>query len=261
MGVRMADHLSEDGTGEAHSPASATTAPVKALQKGLVALDLLLGSEAVRTNDLAAALGVDKSTASRIAHTLVQAGYASRLPGRLLGLGPKLAGRRPSSWRPRIRERARPLLESLVRQTGETAHVAILADDQVLYLDREVPDVMLRVDSPAGKLVPLHSTALGKVFLAFGDLPLPDALPPLTPRSVTDPVALASELDEARLRGYVLDDEGAALGVRCAAAPLRSSAHDGDLVAALSVSGPASRIDLGRLAQLGELVRDMAMRF
>jgi DNA-binding IclR family transcriptional regulator len=240
---------------------AAVAAPVKALQKGLAALDLLRQGGAVRTTDLAAALGVDKSTASRIAQTLVQAGYAARLPGRRLGPGPKFGHRAAAARRPRIRERARPLLESLVRLTGETAHVAILADDQVLYLDREVPDVMLRVDGPAGKLAPLHCTALGKVFLAFADLPLPAALPPLTARSVTDPTVLAAELQAARADGYVLDDEGAALGVRCAAAPLRDPGPEGEVVAALSISGPVTRIDMDRLTALGELVRDLAARF
>ena len=107
----------------------------------------------------------------------------------------------------------------------------------------------------------MHCTALGKVFLAFGDVPLPASLPPLTPRSVTDPAILTAELERARARGFVLDDEGVCLGVRCVAAPLRDEASGGDVVAAISVSGPASRIDLARLEAFGDLLRDVAARF
>lgn len=239
-------------------PSAGPAGTVKSLQKGLAVLDLIRDGGVLRTTDVAARLQIDKATASRLLQTLTRAGYATRLEDRRFGPGPKLTARRAGPNQPRIRERARPLLDRLVQLTGETAHVAILADDQVLYLDRAVPETMLKVDRAAGSLGPLHCTALGKVFLAFADVPLPAVLAPATPRTVTDAARLAAELREAASRGFTADDEGYCPGVRCVAAPLRDG---GEVVAALSLSGPTLRIDPTRLMVLGEVVRDMARRF
>jgi DNA-binding IclR family transcriptional regulator len=237
-------------------------AQVKSLAKGLRALDMLRESPNVGTVELGRALNVDKGAASRILRTLELAGYAVKDAARRYSAGPKLrrTASAPAAPAASIKQRARPLLERLHALTGETAHLALRADDQVLYLDKVDTDLPLRVDRPIGTLSPLHCTALGKVFLAFGHAPLPQALATFTSRTPSDPQQLREQLRRIVDAGYSLDDEEFALGIRCVAAPLREPGADA-VVAAIGISGPTARIPRERLPVLGELVREAAASF
>ena len=126
------------------------TGQVKTLMKGLAVLEMIIMRESVRTTDVAATFGIDKGSASRILRTLAQSGFVACGKGRRYTLGPKLAlasARRSSGAA--LRATARGLLESLVEQTGESAHLGILADGQVLYLDRADSGAPLRVRAPS----------------------------------------------------------------------------------------------------------------
>ena len=244
----------------ATEPADRTSGQVKTLSKGLAVLEMIIANETVRTTDVAEQLGIDMGCASRILHTLVDSGFVTRGSGRLYQVGPKLTqrtGRRRSQSE--LRMTARPLLEKLVQLTGESAHLSILADSQVLYLDRADSTAPLRVDRPVGTLAPLHCTALGKVFMAFDEAPVPADMPGFTVRTITDPELMRAHLRQVRSQGYALDDEEFDMGIRCVSAPLRDS--DGNVVAALGLSGPTARVNLTRAKELGELVRRTAEEF
>ena len=237
-------------------------APLKSLARGLRALDLLLASVDVGTVEVASALGIDKGAASRLLQTLVVAGYAMQGPGRRYQAGPKLRARTAQPMLPgsaSIRERARPLLERVHDASGETAHLAIRADDRVLYLDKVETDLPLRVDRPVGTLSPLHCTALGKIFLAYGEAPLPRALAGFTTQTAVDLDSLRAGLKKIVEQGYAIDDEEFALGIRCVAAPLRDSM--GRVVAAIGISGPAARVTPKHLPAFGRLLQDIAADF
>lgn len=237
-------------------------APLKSLARGLRALDLLLARVDVGTTEVATALGMDKGAASRLLQTLVATGYAMQGPGRRYQAGTKLRARTAQPALPggaSIRERARPLLERVHDATGETAHLAIRADDRVLYLDKVETDLPLRVDRPVGTLSPLHCTALGKVFLAYGEAPLPRSLAGYTTRTAIDIETLRASLKAIVERGYAIDDEEFALGIRCVAAPLRDSM--GRVVAAIGISGPAARVTSAHLPKYGRLLQDLAAEF
>lgn len=225
-------------------------APIQSLGRGLYALDMLLNARSLRTTELADALEIDKAGASRILQTLVQAGFAQRERGRHYVPGPKMsAAGKPLASIFGLKSRARPILEYLVSRSGESSHLAILADDQVLYLDKAVPDTMLLVDRPVGTLAPLETTALGRTFLAFGGLP----------NSALDNARLSTfgpTLERFRSQGYADDNEEYCKGVRCVAAPLRDS--NGDMIAAVSLSGPSTRIERSRMAELGALIAEAA---
>jgi DNA-binding IclR family transcriptional regulator len=228
----------------------------------LRALDLLLQKVDVGTIEIATALGIDKGAASRLLQTLVAAGYAMQGPGRRYQAGPKLRVRSAQPVLPggvSIRERARPLLERLHAATQETAHLAIRADDRVLYLDKVDTDLPLRVDRPVGTLSPLHCTALGKVFLAYGEAPLPRSLAGYTTRTPVDLDTLRAALKQIVAIGYAVDDEEFAPGIRCVAAPLRDGI--GRVVAAIGISGPTARITPAHLAQYGRLAQEIAGDF
>jgi DNA-binding IclR family transcriptional regulator len=241
--------LQTNGPTASGASAGEAGGPMKSLSKGLRALDALQAGNGVRTTDLAHALEIDKGLASRILQTLVHAGYARHGDGRRFFPGPKLIQSRGlPGTRPGIRERSRPILKTLVEMTGESAHLGILADDRVLYLEREVPNVALMVDRPVGTLAPLHNTAIGKVFLAFlGErlslLPIPTSLLPD-----------GDELAEIVANGYAVDDEKLYQGVRCAAAPILE--EGGEIIGAISLSGPSVRIDRERMHGLGRIIRE-----
>ncbi len=250
----------------ADTPSAEDFGIVKSLTKGLAALDWVLDHGPVRNTDLAQHLGIDKGGASRLLRTLVQCGYAVRTPDRRYAAGPRLASGAPAAARLRpfgapfgLKRRARPLLQRLVDETGETAHLAIMADDQALYLDTADSTMVLRVDRPAGTLAPLYCTALGKIFLAFCGAPIPAQMHAYTPNTTTDPEEFRSKVEGIATRGFAIDDEELHLGVRCVAAPLRAT--DGTVVASLGLSGPATRIPAERLPALGALVCEVANGF
>lgn len=236
---------------------------VKSLAKGLRAIDLLLSRGDVGTVELARTLQVDKGAASRILQTLESNGYACRHASRRYGAGPKLLEsptRSTAASSASIKDRARPLLLKIHSLTGETAHLAIRADEQVLYLDKVDTELPLRVERPIGTLAPLHCTALGKVLLAFGAAPLPRNLVSFTSRTAVDLGGLRAELQRIAADGFSRDDEEFASGIRCVAAPLREGAG-GPVIGAIGISGPTARIGSQDLVVLGSLVAQIALDF
>ncbi|MBW7922636.1 MAG: IclR family transcriptional regulator [Rubellimicrobium sp.] len=230
---------------------------LQSLTRGLDALDYLTAQPgAVRLTDLAAALGIDKSNAAHLLKTLVAAGYAVQDDSRRYLPTAKLAGAARAAHTLEeivaVKEAWRPILESLVAQTGECAHLAVLVGERVWYVDKVDSPLPLKVDHPIGTLSPLHCTALGKAFLAFGHARLPDALPAFTPRTLTSPRAIETEIGHIRAQGYSVDDEEYAPGVRCVARPIHDAA--GVMIAAVGVSGPSVRVTDARLRELGQIV-------
>lgn len=230
---------------------------VQTLQRGLAVLDFMREiDEPVRTSDIAERFDVDKANASRLLATFCEAGWVRRTSDRRFVVGAKL---RPDNGKQlenliALRETTRPLLEQLVEISGECAHMAVCVGEKVWYVDKVPSPQVLRVDHPVGALSPLHCTALGKVFLAFGRRPLPAEMPRFTNRTLTEPAAVEANLDLARRNGFATDDEEFSPGVRCCAAPIRRG--DGVVVAAVGLSGPSPRVDAAGLNDLGRLLRE-----
>jgi len=230
---------------------------VQTLQRGLAVLDYMAASrEPLRATDVAERFALDKANASRLLTTLHESGWVRRRDDRRYVLGSKFFGHERNSLESvlALRERTHSLLESLVDMSGECAHMAVCVGEKVWYLDKAPSPQVLRVDHPVGALAPLHCTALGKVFLAFGERPLPRDRARFTSRTLTETEALEANLNEARRNGFTSDDEEFSAGVRCVAAPIRRS--DGGAVAAVGLSGPSARVDARRLNELGLMLRD-----
>jgi IclR family transcriptional regulator, acetate operon repressor len=156
---------------------------------------------------------------------------------------------------------ARPWLESLATSTGETVNLTTRVGDDVMQLDHVESRNMLRVTYPEGERFPMHASASGKLFLAR--LPerereriLASVLQPYTSGTLIRRSALEADLASIRERGYALDDAEREAGVRCVAAPIANDR--GEFVAAVSISGPALRISVGRLHDLAGEVRQAA---
>lgn len=234
---------------------------LQSLTRGLEALDFLAaGREPVRLTDVAEALGVDKSNASHLMKTLVAAGYAVQDSNRRYRPTGKVV--RPVDGHSLIdivsaKEACRPVLEQLVAQTGECAHMAVLVGNRVWYIDKIDSSLPLKVDHPIGALAPLHCTALGKAFLAFGNATAEGPFVSFTPGTLTTSRALDEEIIRTRARGYAVDNEEYAHGIRCVARPIYDDR--GRMIAAIGVSGPSVRVTDDRLAELGRIVTSVTI--
>lgn len=231
------------------------------------ALDLL---EALAATDgeasitaLAARTSLHVSTAHRLLATLLRRGYVRQNPDTSrYYAGPKLAVLAEGRSRfGELRLRARPVLHTLAESTRETANLSVLDDTAAVYLETVPGPQMVRLFTTVGNRVPLHATGSGKALLAW----LPTArreallerieLHAHTAQTIADTGALRRALDEIRERGYAVDDEEFDDGVRCVAVPVGPL---GAPIAALSVSGPASRLGRPRLGELAPLLRRCA---
>jgi DNA-binding IclR family transcriptional regulator len=235
---------------------------LQSLSRGLEALNYMTAQPGpVRLTDVAEALGVDKSNAAHLLKTLVAMGYAEQDDGRRYRPSGKLAGSARAEHTLEeivaVKEAWRGTLEALVTETGECAHLAVLVGPRVWYIDKVDSPLPLKVDHPIGALSPLHCTALGKAFLSFGQAQMPDDQPAFTPRTLTTRRALVDEIERTRVRGYSIDDEEFATGIRCVARPIYDTS--GAMIAAIGVSGPSVRVTDTRLHELGQIVAAAGM--
>jgi IclR family transcriptional regulator, KDG regulon repressor len=197
--------------------------------------------------EIPAQTGIPRATAFRLLSTLEEAGFVVRVDGEYrLGLKCFVLGNVAAADID-LRNEAYPTLSALRDETGETVQIAILDQWQVVYIER-VPSrqAVGYMTSRAGTLLPAYCTGLGKALLAY----LPEAdvgawaatqtFAPLTPTTITTLPRLLDELRAIRDRGYALDEQEREMGVRCIAAPVRD--HRAQVVAAISVAGPAERM-------------------
>jgi DNA-binding IclR family transcriptional regulator len=153
-----------------------------------------------------------------------------------------------------VSNEARPLLGQLRDKTQEGVRLAILANTQIMFLYNLESSQAIGIMTYIGSLKPAFCTAEGRVLLAFGPpaalgTVLREELQPRTPKTLTDPAALAAALEEVRQQGYAVDDEESEVGVRGLAAPVRDIS--GKVIAAVGLAGPVQRLtkkDLRALA-------------
>ncbi len=159
---------------------------------------------------------------------------------------------------------ARPHMRTLMEASGETVNLAIEDQGAAVYLSQVECREMMRTFARLGARVPMHCSGVGKALLsALGEGLLirhidRHGLPRMTARTITDRSDLMADLAAARRRGYAIDDEEHAIGLRCVAAPIFN--EHGDAVGAVSLSGPMARITDARIATLGALVAAASLR-
>ncbi|MEO5652774.1 MAG: IclR family transcriptional regulator [Marmoricola sp.] len=234
------------------------TGGVQSVDRALRILEILARSGESGVTDVAAALGVHKSTAFRLVATLEQHGLVEQVEGRgkyRLGVGLlRLAG--ATSARLDVVQEARPLCKQLAAATGETVNLATLSGSSALYLDQVAGPSALQSHNWVGQHIPLHATSNGKVLLA--GLPpaelaeLLGGLKPFTDSTITSRAALKRELEEVRTQGYALAVDELEIGLTAIAAPVRN-AH-GDVICSISISGPTFRLHQERYAEVTPLL-------
>jgi DNA-binding IclR family transcriptional regulator len=204
-------------------------------------------------------LGIAKSTVHRLAVTLVAEGILEQNPESekyrlgitLFRLGALVRQRM------NVSNEAKPFLVELRTLTNETVHLAILHDQQIMYVYNLESQQAVRARSDVGVRKPTYCTAEGLALLAFQDDDIVESviaagLTPRTPRTRTDPAQLRAALAEVRQRGYAVEDEESELGMRGVAAPIRDAT--GAVVAAVGLAGPAQRLSKKLIAQIAPSV-------
>jgi len=239
-------------TREATPQAPASSGFTRTLARGFAVLEALSMGDAddgTRLSDLAAVVGFDKATTTRLVRTLCDIGYAYqdeatkryKLTGRILAL----ASRFEESLN--LPKRAEPFLAALRDAVDETVHLGIRQGDRVVHIAKLETSQQVKISSGVGLSNPLHSTALGKAIMSamsevdrnglIDDLDLTSS----TRNTITDRAALRSEVMRTEERGYSIDDRENEETISCVGAPVVNSA--GQVVAAISISGPAFRIE------------------
>ncbi len=239
------------------------TRSVVALRRGLAILDVFsLGRRELGVNEIARALGMHKSTVSRLCSTLEQSGYLARdATSEKYRLGARIQQLTGASS-VELRTAARDVLRQLVESSGET--VTMVVRDGLDIVTIEVLDGprMIRMQARVGARTQIHASAGAKAILA--SLP-PDELgriidgwplSRLTANTIISKDALIDHLAETLARGFSIDHEEMEIGLRCVGAPVRD--QSGEVVAAIAVSAPRHRLNDDGIDRLGRLVRDAA---
>ncbi|MDR5695830.1 MAG: IclR family transcriptional regulator [Armatimonadota bacterium] len=244
-----------------------STSFVQAVDRALAILEALAESERpMGLVELSTRVGLHVSTVHRLLSTMSRRRFVTQDPesGRYrLGMRAFEVGS-AAIQQVELREVARPYLRWLMEETQETANLAVLIDGEVVYIDQVESQNLVRMFTRVGRRVPAHCTGVGKILLAgLSDDEVQRilderGLPRFTPHTIVDPRKLLHELERVRASGFALDNEEREVGVRCVAGPVRD--HEGRVVAAVSISGPSSRITEDRIPHLIQAVRTATSR-
>ena len=237
-------------------------------QTVLKALDILecvaLAEQPLSAAEVAKLCDLSRPTAYRLIRTLTTRGYVTedddthyRLGTQTLSLSQNVLESLD------LPELAQSYLRQLSDITNETAYLSILDNDEILYIGKAESSQSVRTNTKIGSRNRLHCTSMGKAILAF----LPESnqreliermeLIRNTSTTITNKAALIEEIETIRTQKYSIDNEESEEGVRCLGAPIFD--HNGNVLAAISVSGPAYRLSESRLIALSSLVIDTAI--
>ncbi len=231
---------------------------IQSVDRALFLLETIAeaGGEATLT-DLANRTGLNISTCHHLLATLIQRGFAAKVPGRrLYALGARILDLGHACLQVDLPRRAQPYLEAINEATGETVHLAALQGDAIVTLAVRDARHAVRVDTgKLGKVEAPHATSVGKAIMAWlpedevGRL-LQGGLKRFTDKTITELPALIELLRVVRRNGYSVDSEEFLPGVACVGAAIRD--HAGAVIGAISASTPTMRATEKHLA----LMRD-----
>ena len=214
---------------------------------------VMAAPSALTFGEMQASSGLAKSTLSRLLSSLEAAGLIHRTPGGLIRPGAALT-RFAHVHQPNeeLLEFAEPAMQALSDSTGETINLAVLLGPEVEQIAQIDCTFHVGGINWGNSRVPLHCSALGKAFLAYGaELPA-GRLARLTPRSVTNRNELEQQLTVIRERGWALADSELEIGLIAIAAPIFR--ESGDMIGALSISGPTMRMTREVTEQFAQLL-------
>lgn len=246
--------------------ASPGTGSVQALDRALGLCAVIAEADGLTLSQIAERTELPASTAHRLLTTLAAHGFVeTNEADRTWAIGVE-AFRVGQAFPRRMKPiaAARPVMRDLMEETGETANLGIFEGGDAVFVAQVESREPIRAFFRAGERRAAHASGIGKALLAtrsseeIGRWLAGRVLERHTPRTITSPDALRAELETIRVRGYAVDDEERSLGMRCIAAAVYD--ENGEAVAAVSISGPAQRLDPDELQRLGPIVRAAADR-
>ncbi len=217
---------------------------VQSIERAFALLEIMADQGGTASlSHLAATTGLPLPTIHRLVRTLVDVGYVRQDSSRQYVLAPRLIrlGEISASM---INVWARPHLSQLVDELGESANLAMLDGDQIVYVAQVPSRHSMRMFTEVGRRVLPHCTAVGKALMAsmpanqVADLLQRTGMPRFTDSTITDPRDLAGALESIAAQGYAVDEGEQEVGVRCVAVAVK----DSPTRLALSISGPATRM-------------------
>lgn len=223
---------------------------IHSLDKAFTLIDIIADSpDSLSLNGITKLAGLPKTTVHRMLSCLESWGYVESDQNRAYKLGVKLLqlGAQVQKGLD-IRNVARPFIKELNSITKETVFLGIMHKGRSLYVDKIDGHYSVRLVSEVGSLNYMHSTALGKCLMSslaednVDSILTGHGMPALTGMTITDKETLINQLKTIRENGYAVDDMENEEGVRCVAAPVKD--YEGKFVAAISISGPASRVTM-----------------
>lgn len=243
-----------------------STGQVRSLTRALSLLRHLAESgDGLSLTDLSEASGLPPSTTHRLLTTLEAERFVRPDPQAgvwRIGVAAFFVGSAFARNRDKLTV-ARPYLRRLMEMSGETANLFVASDGEAVCVGQIESRHAMRAITGVGGRVSMHSSGAGKALLAYMEAGertrvLQElTLTRETQRTITDPERLRRDLEASVRRGYAVDDEEHALGLRCVAAPVFG--EFGFAVAAVSVSGPSARIPVERLPALGRMTAQAAL--
>ncbi len=265
----------EDVTGAARShpgadrgaggPEAAPASAVQSVDRAITALEFLARHGEAGVSAVAAAIGVHKSTASRLLGALQSRGLVEvagdrgryRLGYGILRLAGAMGGRLD------VTSQGRETCDELADLTGETVNIAVLQGDSVINVYQAHGGGAISVNNWVGRPTPAHATSSGKVLLAYSlraaqDRIIDAGLPRFTAATVVDARVLRRQLAQVLADGYAVTAGEYETGLNAVAAPVLGAA--GEAVAAVSLSGPAYRLPVTQLPETAEAVLGAAAR-
>ena len=223
---------------------SRSSSGTQALDRAMLLLDTVVRADTpVSFGELMESCGLSKSTASRMLGALERQGLLAHDEdgGYVAGSLFWLYAARHDPWEETIRL-ARPLMEDLRELTRETVHLSVVRNDQVAQVAQVDSHYLLGSRDWSEVDVPLHASAMGKVFHAWGAVAIPDeSLEPLTSNTITLAETLHREAELSRRRGWTMSHDELEIGLTGLAVPV--GGNHGNVVAALGVSGPTTRLE------------------
>jgi DNA-binding IclR family transcriptional regulator len=237
---------------------TSTGSGTQALDRATALVATVVASEGpLSFAELQEASGLAKSTTSRMLTALERGELLERTDEGSYVAGSLfwLYAARHDPWEELVRL-ARPTLEEVGEQTGETVHLSVVRGEKVVQVAQQDSRFLLGSRDWTEVDVPAHASALGKVFYAWATLAVPQqGLERLTGVTLTDPAVLAADLRTTRERGYAVTVDELEIGLSGIAVPVRGARDQ--VVAALGVSGPTPRLE-ERFGEIGPLLREHA---
>lgn len=238
---------------------------VQSIERALDIIEVLAEeNEGLGVTEIANRIGLHKSTAHRIITTLANRGYLKKNENGTYQIGLALIGAASLYINSlELQTEARPFVARITAELGLTCHLGVLDGDEVVYIEKMDIFSNVRLYSQIGVHVPAYSCSLGKCLLSnyssedIRKIMANCKFEKFTDKTITSMDELIADIDKVRKRGWGIDDEESEVGHRCLGVPIYD--YRGDIIAAISASGPTNIFTRDRIEHVASYLKEQAM--